>query len=71
MSPVSAPLHGVGLDVTFVGYANTLDLGFVGDRDCVPHPQRLAVPTEAVLRELCEQASVDGPDRAAATARRQ
>lgn len=65
MYPVSIPLHGVGLNVTFMGYANTLDLGFVGDRDCVPHLQRLAVHTEAVLRELCEQAGADGPDRAA------
>lgn len=52
MHPVSIPLHGVGLNVTFMGYADTLNFGFVGDRDTVPHLQRLAVHTGEALDEL-------------------
>jgi WS/DGAT/MGAT family acyltransferase len=45
MHPVSIPIHGAGLNVTMMSYADTLNFGFVGDRDAVPHLQRLAVYT--------------------------
>ncbi|GAA1481348.1 hypothetical protein GCM10009624_17880 [Gordonia sinesedis] len=43
MFPVSIPFHGAALNITFMGYDDTLDFGFVGDRDTIPHLQRLAV----------------------------
>jgi WS/DGAT/MGAT family acyltransferase len=43
--PVSIPVHGAALNVTMMSYADTLNFGFVGDRDAAPHLQRLAVYT--------------------------
>jgi WS/DGAT/MGAT family acyltransferase len=61
MYPVSIPMHGVALNVTFKGYADTLNFGFVGDRDTVQHLQ-LAVHTGEALRELCAALGVDGDE---------
>lgn len=41
--PLSIPYHGYGLNITINGYAGTLNFGFTGCRDAVPHLQRLAV----------------------------
>lgn len=49
--PVSIPYHSA-LNVTFIGYRDKLDFGFIGDRDVVPHLQRLAVYTGEALTEL-------------------
>jgi hypothetical protein len=54
MHPVSIPIHGAGLNVTMMSYADTLNFGFVGDRDAVPHLQRLAVYTGDAFTELQE-----------------
>lgn len=53
--PLSIPAHGLALNITLHGYADTLNFGFIGCRDTVPHLQRLAVQTGAALEEL-EQA---------------
>ncbi len=60
--PVSIPIHGMALNITCESYAGTLNFGFVGDRDALPHMQRLAVYTGAELDAL-EQALgfADGP----------
>ena len=50
--PVSIPGHSMALNITAQSYAGTLDIGFVGDRDAVPHLQRLAVATGEALDEL-------------------
>jgi diacylglycerol O-acyltransferase len=50
--PVSIPGHGMALNVTLHGYADTLDFGFIGCRDTLPHLQRLAVATGAELDAL-------------------
>lgn len=42
MYPASVQLDGAALNVTLLGYADTLNFGFTGDRDAVPHLQRLA-----------------------------
>jgi hypothetical protein len=52
MHPVSIPIHGAALNVTMMGYAETLNFGFVGDRDALPHVQRLAIYTGEALAEL-------------------
>jgi WS/DGAT/MGAT family acyltransferase len=50
--PASIPIHGMALNVTVLSYAGTLNVGFIGDRDALPHLQRLAVHTGEALAEL-------------------
>jgi diacylglycerol O-acyltransferase len=50
--PVSIPGHSMVLNITAQSYAGTINLGFVGDRDALPHLQRLAVQTGEALEEL-------------------
>ncbi len=54
--PVSIPMHGMALNITLQSYADTMNLGFVGCRDRLPHLQRLAVYTGDALAAL-EKAS--------------
>ena len=53
--PLSIPFLGYGLNITVVSYVDTLNFGFIGCRDTVPHLQRLAVYSRDALEEL-EQA---------------
>ena len=55
MYPISLLTHGQALNITCVSYAGTLNFGFTGCRDTLPHMQRLAVYTGEALEEL-EQA---------------
>ncbi|MBL6749712.1 MAG: wax ester/triacylglycerol synthase family O-acyltransferase [Nevskia sp.] len=55
MYPISLLTHGQALNITCVSYAGTLNFGFTGCRDTLPHMQRLAVYTGEALDEL-EQA---------------
>lgn len=50
--PVSIPVHGMALNVTLQSYADSLDVGFIGCRDTLPHLQHLAVHTGAAVDEL-------------------
>lgn len=50
--PMSIPIHGMALNITLESYADTLNFGFIGDRDSVPHLQKLAVHTGEALAEL-------------------
>ena len=50
--PVSIPTHGMALNITLETYAGTMNFGFIGDRDAVPHLQRLAVHTGEALTAL-------------------
>ena len=50
--PLSIPFHGYGLNITVVTYVDTLNFGFTGDRDALPHLQRLAVYSREALEEL-------------------
>ena len=43
MYPASLQLDVAALNVTLLSYAGTLNIGFSGDRDAVPHLQRLAL----------------------------
>ncbi len=50
--PVSLIAHGGALNITCLSYAGTLNFGFTGCRDTLPHMQRLAVYTGEALDEL-------------------
>jgi WS/DGAT/MGAT family acyltransferase len=50
--PVSIPVHGAALNVTLQSYADTVNFGFIGDRDAIPHLQRLAVYTGQAFESL-------------------
>lgn len=50
--PLSIPFHGYGLNVTLNSYAGTLNFGFIGCREVLPHLQRLAVYAGESLVEL-------------------
>ncbi len=50
--PLSIPFHGYGLNITLQSYAGSLNFGFTGCRDTVPHLQRLAVYSGEVVSEL-------------------
>jgi WS/DGAT/MGAT family acyltransferase len=50
--PISIPTHGMALNITCTSYAGTLNFGFIGCRDTLPHLQRLAVYCGDALVEL-------------------
>src|SRR5256714_10034679 len=50
--PLSLLLHGNALNITCVSYASTLNFGFTGARDNLPHLQRLAVYMGESLTEI-------------------
>jgi diacylglycerol O-acyltransferase len=50
--PLSIPFHGYGLNITVNSYAGTLNFGFTGCRDTLPHMQRLAVYSGDALAEI-------------------
>jgi diacylglycerol O-acyltransferase / wax synthase len=50
--PLSLLLHGNALNITCVSYAGTLNFGFTGARDTMPHLQRLAVYMGEALEEI-------------------
>lgn len=54
MYPISLLAHGGALNITCVSYNGSLNFGFTGARDTLPHMQRLAVYTGEALEELEE-----------------
>jgi WS/DGAT/MGAT family acyltransferase len=50
--PLSLLLHGNALNITCVSYAGTLDFGFTGARDSLPHLQRLAIYMGEAVEEI-------------------
>ncbi len=50
--PLSIPFSGYSLNVTVQSYAGTLNFGFTGCREALPHLQRLAVYAGEALEEL-------------------
>ena len=50
--PMSIPIHGQALNITCQSYNGTLNFGFTGCRDSLPHMQRLAVHAGDALAEL-------------------
>jgi diacylglycerol O-acyltransferase / wax synthase len=52
--PLSLLLHGNALNITCLSYAGTLNFGFTGARDTLPHLQRLALYMGDSLEEITE-----------------
>src|SRR3546814_6499991 len=52
MYPVSNPFDGQALNITCTSYINTLNFGFTGCRDSLPHMQHLAIYMGDALIEL-------------------
>lgn len=52
MYPLSIPFHGYALNITVQSYAGSLNFGFIGCRDTLPHLQRLAVYSGEALVAL-------------------
>jgi diacylglycerol O-acyltransferase / wax synthase len=52
MYPLSIPFHGYGLNITIQSYVGSLNFGFTGCRDTLPHLQRLAVQSGESVAEL-------------------
>jgi hypothetical protein len=50
--PLSLLMHGNALNITCVSYAGTLNFGFTGARDALPHLQRLALYMGQAVDEL-------------------
>ncbi len=50
--PLSIPFHGYALNITVHSYAGTLNFGFTGCRDTLPHLQRLAVYAGEAVDDL-------------------
>jgi WS/DGAT/MGAT family acyltransferase len=50
--PMSIPVHGMALNITCNTYAGSLNFGFIGCRDTLPHLQRMAVYCGEALAEL-------------------
>lgn len=55
--PLSIPMHGYGLNITVMSYLDTLNFGFIGCRDSIPHLQRLAVYSLEALEDLEQRAA--------------
>jgi diacylglycerol O-acyltransferase len=53
--PLSLLLHGNALNITCLSYAGTLNFGFTGARDTLPHLQRLAIYMGEALEEITEK----------------
>jgi diacylglycerol O-acyltransferase len=52
VSPLSLLTHGNGLNITCLSYAGTLNFGFTGARDTLPHLQKLALHMRDAVEEL-------------------
>jgi hypothetical protein len=50
--PLSLLLHGNALNITCVSYSGTLNFGFTGARDTLPHLQRLAIYMGDAVEEI-------------------
>jgi diacylglycerol O-acyltransferase / wax synthase len=64
--PLSLLTHGMALNITCVSYAGTMNFGFTGARDTLPHLQRLALYMAEAVAEL-DRLLLDGKGEVAAT----
>jgi hypothetical protein len=67
--PLSLLMHGNALNITCVSYAGTLNFGFTGARDTIPHLQRLAIYMGEAVDEI-EEVLIGSRGRRAAGRRR-
>lgn len=59
--PLSLLLHGNALNITCLSYAGTINFGFTGARDTLPHLQRLAIYMREGLDEISDVLGVKKP----------
>ena len=59
--PLSLLLHGNALNITCLSYAGTINFGFTGARDTLPHLQRLAIYMREGLEEISKVLGVKQP----------
>lgn len=52
MYPIALLAHGMGLFIASLAVSGKMGLGFTGDRERLPHLQRLAVYTGEAVAEL-------------------
>jgi len=52
MAPIAVLYHGLGLMIAALTVSGTMGIGFIGDRDSLPHLQRLAVYVGNAFDEL-------------------
>jgi diacylglycerol O-acyltransferase / wax synthase len=57
--PLSLLFHGNALNITCVSYAGTLNFGFTGARDTLPHLQHLAVSMGEAVEEIADVLQVE------------
>ena len=65
--PVSIPTHANALNITMHSIGDTLNFGFVGDRDALPHLQKLAVYTGDALAALDAAVAAAAPAASTST----
>lgn len=70
MYPISVLFDGYALNVTVVGYADRLSIGFTGCRDALPSLQRIAVYTGEMLSVLEKEIGVGAAKKPRAAGRR-
>ncbi|WP_028080785.1 WS/DGAT/MGAT family O-acyltransferase [Solimonas soli] len=70
MYPISVLFDGYALNVTIIGYADRLAIGFTGCRDTLPSLQRLAVYSGESLQELERSAGIATATKAPARRRK-
>jgi diacylglycerol O-acyltransferase len=68
--PLSLLMHGNALNITCVSYAGTLNFGFTGARDTMPHLQRLAIYMGEALEEIEQVVTGTGKRAGGASKRR-
>jgi len=66
--PISGLGAGIGLNVTLISYAGSMDFGFVGNGATLPGLDRLAKHTQAAFAELCRAAARRRKDSTATAA---
>jgi diacylglycerol O-acyltransferase / wax synthase len=69
MYPCAVIMQGYALNITARGYADTINLGFLGCRDLLPKFQRLAVYTGDALAELEQLYGLQSPEARLSVAR--
>lgn len=67
MYPVSFLFDGYALNVTVIGYAENVAIGFLGCRDAIPKLQTLAVFAGDAVAELEQAAGISPPGKSATT----
>ena len=64
--PMGPIMEGAGLNITVMSYRDSIDFGFMADRELVPDVWEMAAHVDAAFEEL-KAAALDAPDNAETT----